>query len=195
MQRMNNKIQFLIIGAITLLAIYFGWSLAVQGYEKHHGKMHGGMGHHQEHDEVNMPGLQGKDTTDQEVNDLKNIFTNHKKITRNVTNVPNGIKTITFSKDEKVRESIINHVSMMTTRMAENKNPEVMIQSPTLTELFKYYDQIETELEVTDTGIAVIQTSKNPEVVKLLQKHAGEISDMVDRGMQAIHERMMRSAK
>ncbi|MEK9918918.1 MAG: hypothetical protein VW496_05960, partial [Pelagibacteraceae bacterium] len=110
-------------------------------------------------------------------------------------NVPNGIKTITFSKDEKVRESIINHVSMMTTRMAENKNPEVMIQSPTLTELFKYYDQIETELEVTDTGIAVIQTSKNPEVVKLLQKHAGEISDMVDRGMQAIHERMMRSAK
>jgi len=32
-------------------------------------------------------------------------------------------------------------------------------------------------------------------VVKLLQKHAGEISDMVDRGMQAIHERMMRSAK
>ncbi len=195
MQRMNNKIQFLLIGVITLLAIYFGWSLAVQGYEKHHGKMHGNMGQHQEHDEVNMPGLQGKDTTDQEVNDLKNIFTNHKKITRNVINVPNGIKTITFSQDEKVRESIINHVSMMTTRMAENKNPEVMIQSPTLTELFKYYDQIETELEVTDTGIAVIQTSKNPEVVKLLQKHAGEISDMVDRGMQAIHERMMRSAK
>jgi hypothetical protein len=195
MHRMNNKIQFLIIGAITLLAIYFGWSLAVQGYEKHHGKMHSNMGQHREHDEVNMPGLQGKDTTDQEVNDLKNIFTNHKKITRNVTNVPNGIKTITFSKDEKVRESIINHVSMMTTRMAENKNPEVMIQSPTLTELFKYYDQIETELEVTDTGIAVIQTSKNPEVVQLLQKHAGEISDMVDRGMQAIHERMMRSAK
>ena len=28
MQRMNNKIQFLIIGVITLLAIYFGWSLA-----------------------------------------------------------------------------------------------------------------------------------------------------------------------
>ena len=192
---MNNKIQFLIIGVITILAIYFGWSLAVQGYEKHHGKMHGGMSPHHEHDEVNMPGLQGKDTTDQEVNDLKNIFTNHKKITRNVTNVPNGIKTITFSQDEKVRESIINHVSMMTTRMAENKNPEVMIQSPTLTELFKYYDQIETELEVTDTGIAVIQTSENPEVVKLLQTHASEISDMVDRGMQAIHERMMRSAK
>ena len=79
---------------------------------------------------------------------------------------------------------------MMTTRMAENKNPEVMIQSPTLTELFKYYDQIETEIEVTDTGIAVIQTSENLEVVKLLQTHASEISDMVDRGMQAVHERM-----
>ena len=181
---------------LTILLSIFIFCSALQAdndYKSHHEKMHGkgSMGkNHTEHDEVNMPGLQGKDTTDQEVHDLKNIFTNHKKITRNVTNVPNCIKTITFSQDEKVKESIINHVSMMTTRMAENKNPEVMIQSPTLTELFKYYDQIETEIEVTDTGIAVIQTSENLEVVKLLQTHASEISDMVDRGMQAVHERM-----
>jgi len=36
-----------------------------------------------------------------------------------------------------------------------------------------------------------VQTSGNPEVVALLQKHAAEVSDMAERGMEAVHERMM----
>ena len=172
--------------------------ISAESYKSHHEKMHGkaSSGHaHMDHDEVNMPGLQGKDTTELEVNDLKNIFINHKKIKRNVTNIPNGIKTVTLSTNPEVRQSIVNHVSMMVTRMQENKNPEVIIQSPTLTELFKHYDKIETEIELTDTGVQIIQTSQDPEVVSLLQKHAAEISDMVERGMQAVHDRMMRSER
>ena len=172
--------------------------ISAESYKSHHEKMHGkeSSGHgHMDHDEVNMPGLQGKDTTELEVNDLKNIFINHKKINRNVTNLPNGIKTVTLSTNPEVRQSIVNHVSMMVTRMQENKNPEVIIQSPTLTELFKHYDKIETEIELTDTGVQIIQTSQDPEVVSLLQKHAAEISDMVERGMQAVHDRMMRSER
>ncbi len=172
--------------------------ISAESYKSHHEKMHGkgSSGHgHMDHDEVNMPGLQGKDTTELEVNDLKNIFINHKKINRNVTNIPNGIKTVTLSTNPEVRQSIVNHVSMMVTRMQENKNPEVIIQSPTLTELFKHYDKIETEIELTDTGVQIIQTSQDPEVVSLLQKHAAEISDMVERGMQAVHDRMMRSER
>ena len=172
--------------------------ISAESYKGHHEKMHGkeSSGHgHMDHDEVNMPGLQGKDTTELEVNDLKKIFINHKKIERNVTNIPNGIKTVTLSTNPEVRQSIINHVSMMVTRMQENKNPEVIIQSPTLTELFKHYDKIETEIELTDTGVQIIQTSQDPEVVSLLQKHAAEISDMVERGMQAVHDRMMRSER
>ena len=172
--------------------------ISAESYKSHHEKMHGkgSSSHgHMDHDEVNMPGLQGKDTTELEVNDLKNIFINHKKIERNVTNIPNGIKTVTLSTNPEVRQSIVNHVSMMVTRMQENKNPEVIIQSPTLTELFKHYDKIETEIELTDTGVQIIQTSQDPEVVNLLQKHAAEISDMVERGMQAVHDRMMRSER
>ena len=40
-----------------------------------------------EHYEINMPGLQGKDTTEQEVSDLKEIFRSHEGISRSVTNV------------------------------------------------------------------------------------------------------------
>ena len=41
--------------------------------------------------------------------------------------------------------------------------------------------------------IAVTQTSLNPDVVKLLQTHAAEVSDMSKRGMEAIHKRMKKS--
>jgi len=167
--------------------------------KNHHYSM--GSQHHaqhlkqHEHDEVNMPGLQGEDITDQEVNDLKQLFQKHNEIKRLVENIPNGIITVTESDNEELRSSIVDHVTMMVTRLQEEKNPQVIIQSPTLHEIFKYYDEIETEIELTEKGISVIQTSENPEVVALLQQHASEISDMVDRGMQAVHERMMKSGQ
>ena len=110
-------------------------------------------------------------------------------------NLPNGIKTLTETKNEQLRENIIDHVTMMVTRLQEEKNPKVIIQSPTLHEIFEYYDEIETEIELTDQGIALVQTSNNPQVVALLQQHAAEILDMVDRGMEAVHERMMSSSQ
>ena len=150
---------------------------------------------HSEHDEMNMPGLQGIDTTESEVNDLKTIFKNHKEIKRTVTNLDNGIKTETYSNNEEIRSAIVNHVTLMVTRIQENRNPKVMIQSPTLDKLFNNFDKIETSIELTETGIAVIQTSEDPKVVNLLQNHASEINDMVEKGMRAIHERMMSSKK
>ena len=163
-------------------------------HEAHHGmksaNQHHSGGKH-EHDEVNMPGLQGKDTTEQEVNDLKKIFRFHNGIRRNVSNITNGIITTTEAEDETLREAIVSHVSMMVTRLQESKNPEVVIQSPTLDALFEVYDEIDTEMELTEMGIKVIQTSANPQVVNLLQTHAAEVSNMSERGMEAVHERMM----
>ena len=157
---------------------------SVQSGDRHHtDKAH-------EHDEVNMPGLQGKDTTTQEVSDLKEIFQSHKGIIRDVSNIPNGIVTRTEAKDKALKEAIVSHVTMMVTRLQEGKNPEVIIQSPTLDALFDVYDEINTEIELTERGVKVIQTSANPDVVTLLQTHAAEVSDMSERGMQAVHERM-----
>jgi hypothetical protein len=165
-----------------------------EGHGDGHGDGHGhaSMKHH--HDEMNMPGLQGRDTTEQEVADLAKIFRSHKGIDRRVVNLPNGIKTLTEAGDEDLRTAIVSHVSMMVTRLQEGKNPEVMIQSPTLDKLFDVYDQIETDIEVTELGVAVIQTSTNPDVVLLLQTHAAEVSDMSARGMAAVHERMMKDS-
>jgi len=181
----------------TLFALFLLLFTSIQflsAEEMKHKKHKHGHGHG-EHDEVNMPGLQGIDTTEAEVNDLKTIFKNHKEIKRTVTNLDNGIKTETYSDIEEIRAAIINHVTLMVTRIQENRNPKVLIQSPTLDKLFNNYDKIETSIELTDTGIAVIQTSEDPKVVNLLQTHASEINDMVEKGMRAIHERMMSSKK
>jgi pectate lyase len=178
----------------TLFVLLFTSICSLSAEEMGHKKHKHGHGH-SEHDEVNMPGLQGIDTTEAEVNDLKTIFKNHKEIKRTVTNLDNGIKTETYSDNEEIRAAIVNHVTLMVTRIQENRNPKVMIQSPTLDKLFNNFDKIETSIELTDTGIAVIQTSENPKVVNLLQTHASEINDMVEKGMRAIHERMMSSKK
>ena len=144
------------------------------------------------HDEKNMPGLKGINTTEKEENDLKTIFRTHKEINREVIKLENGIKTITESNNARLRSAIIDHVSMMVTRLEEGKNPKVFIQTPILDRLFEFYDVINTELEVTEKGIIVIQTSNNEKVVKLLQIHADEVSDMSKRGMIAVHQRMMK---
>ena len=178
----------------ALLLLLFNSIQFLSAEEMKHKKYKHGHGHG-EHDEVNMPGLQGIDTTEAEVNDLKTIFKNHKEIKRTVTNLDNGIKTETYSDNEEIRAAIINHVTLMVTRIQENRNPKVLIQSPTLDKLFNNYDKIETSIELTDTGIAVIQISEDPKVVNLLQTHASEINDMVEKGMRAIHERMMSSKK
>jgi len=64
------------------------------------------MGHHGAdgtgHDEVNMPGLRGLDATPEESAELATMFRNYPKISSEVTNLPNGIRTITFSEDEEI---------------------------------------------------------------------------------------------
>ena len=77
---------------ITFLFLIIGSTISNSTeYKKKHSHGHG----HEKHDEINMPGLQGIDTTTDEVSDLKKIFQNHKDIKRKVTNLDNGIKTET----------------------------------------------------------------------------------------------------
>jgi len=170
-----------------------GYSSYEEMHKAHHGDSNMSGKHHQQnhqHDMVRMPGLQGKDTTEQEVQDLKTIFISHKGIQREVTNLPNGIKSTTEAGDPQLKTAIVTHVTMMVSRLQEGRNPEVIIQSPTLSALFDVHQDIETEIEMTEKGVTVTQTSSNPKVVQLLQTHAAEISDMSKRGMQAVHERM-----
>ncbi len=142
------------------------------------------------HDEVNMPGLRGRDATPEENAELATMFRNFPDIYREVTNLPNGIRTVTWSNDPELMDVVTSHVVGMIGRVEDGRDPEVIIQSPTLDILFERRDRIETVIETTRDGIVVIQTSDDPEVVEALHTHAAEVSDMVDRGMAAVHDAM-----
>jgi hypothetical protein len=161
-----------------------------QQMKAHHGSSEEGQMNHS-HDQVNMPGLRGRDTTENEVNDLKTIFKNHQQITRTVENISNGVITTTETTEDKLREALVSHVVAMVTRLEEKRDPQIIIQSPTLDILFAKSDAIKTQITMTELGIVVTQTSTNSSVVKALQIHADEVSDMARRGMEAVHDRML----
>jgi len=92
-----------------------------------------------------------------------------------------------------VADSLINHVAEMITRVEQGDNPEVPIQSPTLSIRFEQGASIETEIEIVENRVIVTQTSDNGDVVAALQKHASEVSDLAARGMVAVHEQMMKA--
>ena len=187
----------IVIGLIALVTLATGGVFYFKGNTlymmSHHmsggGHMHGADG--TGHDEINMPGLRGENATPEESAELAVMFRNFGTITREVTNLPNGIRTVTRSSDEEVMNQLVSHVFGMIRRVEDKDDPKILIQSRTLDVFFQRGDKIESEIELTDEGIVVTQTSQDTELVAALQEHAAEVTDMADRGMEAVHEKMM----
>ena len=187
----------IVIGLIALVALATGGVFYFKGNTlymmSHHmsggGHMHGADG--TGHDEINMPGLRGENATPEESAELAVMFRNFGTITREVTNLPNGTRTVTRSSDEEVMNQLVSHVFGMIRRVEDKDDPKILIQSRTLDVFFQRGDKIESEIELTDEGIVVTQTSQDTELVAALQEHAAEVTDMADRGMEAVHEKMM----
>lgn len=177
-----------VISIATALLLVSAAQFLPQNMHKH------GHGHTQ-HDEVNMPGLKGEDATPEESQELAVMFRNFQDIDRTVENLPNGIKTITTSKNAHAFQALVNHVTGMINRVEEKRDPKIFIQSPTLDIFFERSEAITTEIEVTEDSVIVTQTSDDPELVEAMHKHAHEVSRMVEHGMRAVHEMMMERSK
>jgi hypothetical protein len=121
------------------------------------------------------------------------LVVNHAKITRTVTNLPDGIRTVTESDDPRVAQLIREHVVTMGQRVARGDDPGLPMETPALHAIFQNRERIRTTTEVTARGIIVVETSTDPAAVAVLQKHAAEITDLVTRGMAAMHETMMQN--
>ena len=198
------KKKVLIFGGIAAATLLVGgWALAQSAGHGPGGfgpgrmmGMHGQMG----------PGMQGRmgpgmmgmgmmggNATVGERRDLHELFSNHDKIKRTVTNLPDGIRTVTESDDPQVAATIKKHVAEMGKRVDEGRDPGWLIESPALHSIFRDKDKIKSTYEVTEKGIVVVQTSTDATAVKALQDHAAEVTDLAQRGMVAAHEAMMKN--
>ncbi len=154
-----------------------------------HGHMHGAGG--AGHDMLNMPGLRGENATAEESAELALMFQRFQTLSREVENLPNGIRTVTRSSDPQVMDALVSHTVGMIDRVGQMNDPKIFIQSPTLDIFFARGDRILSEVDVTDEGVIVVQTSDDPEVVAALHTHAAEVTAMVEQGMHAVHQMMM----
>ena len=117
------------------------------------------------------------------------LLFNNTKIRRTVTNLPEGIRTVTESDDPQVAQTIKAHVASMSQRLQDGR--EFNIFSDTLPVLFENRDKIVSKVETTDTGVVLTQTSDDAKVVAALQAHAGEVSELAQDGMVAMRRGMM----
>jgi hypothetical protein len=142
------------------------------------------------------PGMMGMGhdaATMAQMGDIHELFINHDRITRTVTNLPDGIRTVTESDDPRIAQLLKDHVTSMGQRVETGSDPGLPIESQALRSIFQNYEKIETKVETTEKGMVVVQTSTDPETVAALQQHASEVTDFVKDGMAAMHTAMMRN--
>ena len=101
-------------------------------------------------------------------------------IRRTVKNLPNGIETLTESNDEDVAARIQKHVESMYDRM-ENVNP-IRMRDPLFREIFANAKKVKMDVEHTEHGVLVRETSEDAYVAKLLQEHAKVVSLFIKNG-------------
>ena len=117
------------------------------------------------------------------------LVMNYTRIKRTVTNLPNGIKTVTESDDPQVAQAIKAHVASMSQRLKDAR--EFNLFSTTLPVLFENQDKIKSVVEMTEKGSVVTQTSTDAKIVAALQGHAAEVTELVQEGMVAMMRGMM----
>jgi hypothetical protein len=125
---------------------------------------------------------------------IHELVMGHDRITRTVTNLADGIRTVTESDDPRLAQLIRNHVVTMDQRVSKGDDASLPMESPALRTIFRNRDRIRTTTDSTAKGIVVVQRSSDSTTVAALQRHAAEVSDLVQRGMVAMHEGMMKSA-
>ena len=134
-------------------------------------------------------GVQHDDAFAADMQLVRGMLFSHDRIKRTVTNLPNGIRTVTESDDPQVAQAIQTHVASMVQRLGDGK--EFNLFSKTIPVLFENRDKISTTVETTAKGSVVTQTSSDPQVVAALQVHATEVDELVRDGMAAMMRGMM----
>lgn len=168
--------------AFGTLAAMIAASLAVQPVPI--SAQHAGAPHAAHHDGA---ANDGEFAADMEI--VHELMTAHDAIVRTVTNLPNGVHTLTESDVPQVAAYIKEHVASMDERLRTGEM--FNMTSSTIPIIFENADRIHTEIEETPTGVAFTQTTEDPQLVAVLQAHAEEVSELVQDGMAA----MMRSMR
>jgi hypothetical protein len=113
---------------------------------------------------------------------IRELLTNHDRITREVDDITAGIRARTTSDDAEIAGLIATHVGQMKARIEEGE--AIRHMDPVFREIFEHHEEIEMDVKRIDGGVLVVETSVNPQVELLIRQHAHRaVSEFVAEGM------------
>jgi hypothetical protein len=105
-------------------------------------------------------------------------------ITRTVTEIPQGVETVTESADPAVAAKIREHVGAMEARLRDGR--PIHRRDPLFAALFAHAKHIRMRVEETAHGVRVHETSADPYVAKLSRAHAAVVSRFLAEGWEEV---------
>lgn len=121
------------------------------------------------------------------------LLSDSTKVKRTTKHVPGGVSTVTESNDSKVTRLIQQHTAAMQKRLTEGR--PIRDWDPLFAALFERHDKIKLVVTNTKKGVAVTETSDDPEVVALIRAHAAAVDGFVKRGTAGIAHDAPRSGR
>lgn len=108
------------------------------------------------------------------------LFDHRTEITRQITQLRDGVDTLTESDNPKVTELLQRHLDSMVARVHEAR--PIHQRDPLFREIFANTGKIKMEVKRTPKGVRVIETSDDPYVAKLVKQHADVIGLFIQNG-------------
>jgi hypothetical protein len=119
----------------------------------------------------------------QDMRAIHGLLSQHQKIERSVKDIPDGVETVTTSRDPEVAKLIREHVWQMKARIEEGRPIRQM--DPLFREVFKNHQHIHMQIADVPGGVRVSETADKPDVVPLVRQHARRaVSEFVAEGMR-----------
>jgi hypothetical protein len=123
---------------------------------------------------------------------IHQLFVNHSQIHRTVTEIPDGIRSVTESDNPQIAALIQAHVPTMFQRIETGQSMPMMGMSSTLPMMLRNADRYERKFDMTAKGLKVTETSNDPKMVAAIREHAHEVTRFVAKGMPAMMDNMMK---
>lgn len=121
---------------------------------------------------------------DQEV--FHTLLRHHDQIQRELTRLPDGIRSLTTSANPEIVGLLHDHVPAMHHRLEENFG--LRFWDPAFPEIFAQREKVRMEVTLVPNGVLVEETSEDPNVVILIQAHGIVVNLFVQRGFAQAQE-------
>ena len=118
------------------------------------------------------------------------LFRHHAQVHRTVTFLPDGVHAVSASENAETAALLQTHVTEMYQRLAEDR-PFPYPMSRSVPVMFAHPALYQRKFVLLSNGVAVTETSSDPEMVQVIHAHAREITRFVQYGMPAMMRSMM----